>query len=405
MEEVPGYSRIVPLGEILDENGNDCNLNIRRYVDNKPPQEPHDVKAHILGGVPNAEIAALNGLISKYSIAEEDVFQDRGDGYSMFREVCSDKGKIKEFISTHHGVAAANGRMHEAFESFWSSARAAVNEVENDLGISDFTKRFTALLADTLEPMGILDSFQCIGVFANWWDHSYTVREYTEIEQAANGKETKVSVKEVIKIKNVFKTISAEGFVSALVSDEKIALEHFADELAALKALEDDVASALDDLQDYALSIDMGNDEENDEVDSEETEAQEPTLKEVKDYLKALSTAEAKASLKKIKELEAEKNKLNRELKKKTTELQEKINAIRDKLTSEQCEALVMQLLYEGFITELDKYLNAEVTKTVKAVCSLWEKYHASATDLLSERKAAEDKLNGFLERLGYING
>ncbi len=405
MEEVSGYSRLVPLEEILDENGNDTNLNIRRYVDNTPPQEPHDVKAHLLGGVPNAEITALNGLIAKYAIAEEDVVQDRGDGYSLFREVCGDKGKIKEFISTHHGVAAANGRMHVAFESFWASAGAAVNEVENELGISDFTKRFTALLSDTLEPVGILDSFQCIGVFANWWDHSYTVREYTEIEQAANGKETKVSVKEVIKIKNVFKTIGAEGFVSALVSDEKIALEHFADELTALKTLEDDAESALADLQSYASSIDMGNDDESDEEDGEETEAKEPTLKEVKDYLKALGTTEAKASLKKIKELEAEKNKLNRELKKKTAELQEKINAIRNELTAEQCEMLVMQLLHEGFITEINKYLNAEIAKTVKAISGLWGKYHASATDLLAERKAAEDKLNGFLERLGYING
>lgn len=405
IKEVPGYSRIVPLEEILDENGNDSNLNIRRYVDNTPPQEPHDVKAHILGGVPNTEITALNGLITKYAIAEEDVFQDRGDGYSLFREICGDKGKIKTFISTHHGVAAANGRMHEAFDIFWASAGAAVNEVENDLEISDFTKRFTALLADTLEPVGILDSFQCIGVFANWWDHSYTVREYTEIEQAADGKETKVSVKEVIKIKNVFKTISAEGFVSALVSDEKIALEHYADELIALKTLEDDAESALANLQSYASSIDMNNDDEKNEEDGEETEAKEPTLKEIKDCLKALGTAEAKASLKKIKELETEKNKLNREFKKKAAELQEKINAIRDKLTAEQCEMLVMQLLHEGFITELDKYLNAEVAKTVKAVSGLWEKYHASATALLADRKAAEDKLNGFLKRLGYING
>jgi len=402
MEEVPGYSRIVPLEEILDENGNDCNLNIRRYVDNSPPQEPHDIKAHILGGIPNKEIAALNGLITKYAISEGDVFQDRGDGYSLFRETCADKSKIKAFISAHPGVAAANGRMHKAFESFWESASTAVNEVKNNLGISDFKKKYTALLADTLEPVGILDRFQCIGVFANWWDHSYTVREYTEIEQAADGKETKVSVKEVIKIKNVFKTISAEGFVSALVSDEKIALEHFPDELAALKSLEDEAESALSELQSYIAAIDLGNNGEGEDENGEETETKEPTIKEVKDYLKALNTSEAKASLKKIKELESQKNKLNRELKKKTAELQEKINAIREKLTAEQCETLVMQLLHEGFTAELDKYLNAEVAKTVKAVCKLWDKYHISVKDLLAERKSAEDKLNGFLERLGY---
>lgn len=403
IEEVPGYSRIVPLEEILDEKGNDCNLNIRRYVDNTPPQEPHDVKAHILGGIPNGEIAALNGLITKYDIAEGDVWEDRGDDYSLFRKACADKAKIKAFISTHPGVAAANSRMHEAFEFFWENAGAAVNSIGDELGISDFKRKFTALLADTLEPVGILDRFQCIGVFANWWDHSYTVREYTEIEQSAAGKETKVSVKEVIKIKNVFKTISAEGFVSALVSDEKIALEHFADELASLKSLEDEVESALSELQSYISSIDMGDDEDSEDEDSEENEAKEPSVKEVEDYLKNLGTDEAKAYLKEIAKLKKEKNRLSRELKKKNVELQEKTNAIRETLTAEQCETLIIQLLHEGFICELDKYLSAEVAKTVKAVCRLWDKYHVSASELLFQRKAAEDILNDFLERLGYF--
>ena len=37
------------LAEIMAE---DYNCNIRRYVDNAPPPEPHDVRAHLHGGVP-----------------------------------------------------------------------------------------------------------------------------------------------------------------------------------------------------------------------------------------------------------------------------------------------------------------------------------------------------------------
>ncbi|HAN20684.1 MAG TPA: hypothetical protein DCP51_03255 [Clostridiales bacterium] len=406
IQEIDNYSKIIPIDDIIDEKGHDGNLNIRRYVDNTPPQEPHDVKAHIYGGVPNKEITALNGLITKYAIAENDLFDNRGDGYSLFKNECNDKAKIKAYISEHSGVATANNNMRSAFEFFWENAGAAVADVGDEGGISEFTRKYTEFLAESLEPVGILDHFQCIGVFANWWDHSYTVREYTEIEQAANGKETKVSVKEVIKIKNVFKTIGAEGFVSALVSDEKIALEHFTDELSALKSLEDEAESALADLQAYVSSVDMGIDQEEEETEEgEEAEAKEPTVKEVEDYLKKLSTAEAKAQLKEIDKLKKEKNRLNRELKKKTAELQEKINAIREKLTAEQCETLVMQLLHEGFVVELEKYLTTEVAKTVKAVCKLWDKYFVSANQMLNERKKAEDKLNGFLERLGYING
>jgi len=211
-EEVLGYSRVVPITDIIDENGNDCNLNIRRYVDNSPPQEPHDVKAHILGGIPKSEIAVLNGKLWKYNIAESDIFVDLDDKFAAFIDDCDDKSKIKISIHSHEGVGAANAWMHEAFDEFWNAAKTAVTEVRDSMDISKFKRTYTGLIVDKLEPIGILDKFQTVGVFANWWDHSYTVRETTEIE-TSGGKETKVSVKEIIKIKNVFKSISAEGFV------------------------------------------------------------------------------------------------------------------------------------------------------------------------------------------------
>jgi len=43
-EEIPAYARPVPKAEIIAE---DYNCNIRRYVDNAPPPEPHDVRAHL----------------------------------------------------------------------------------------------------------------------------------------------------------------------------------------------------------------------------------------------------------------------------------------------------------------------------------------------------------------------
>jgi type I restriction enzyme M protein len=52
----PAYARRVPVAEIAAE---DYNCNIRRYVDNAPPPEPHDVRAHLHGGVPLSEIDAL----------------------------------------------------------------------------------------------------------------------------------------------------------------------------------------------------------------------------------------------------------------------------------------------------------------------------------------------------------
>lgn len=127
----------------------------------------------------------MNGLIAKYDIAPADIFSDRGDGYSDFLKRCATKGMIKSYISDHAGVLSAKERMHGAFEDFWIEAALAVNSVHTDMGIAEFAIKFTNLLVETLEPLGILDQFQCQGVFANWWEHSYTVREYNLTENCA----------------------------------------------------------------------------------------------------------------------------------------------------------------------------------------------------------------------------
>jgi type I restriction enzyme M protein len=397
--EEDGYSKIVPITEITDVKGNDSNLNIRRYVDNTPPAEPHDVKAHLFGGVPAAEITALNGLVTKYGIEEKDLFADRDDGYSDF--IHADKAAIKTAVQAYPGVTEANGRVTAAGEEWWAAAATEISKIGKTVQVYEFKRQFTEALRERLVPLGILDRYQSIGVFANWWEHNYTVREYTDIESDGDTS-TKITVKEIISIKNVFKTISAQGFVAALVSDDKIAKEHFADELAALETLEAEAESAADELQNYAEGIEMGGGDDDNSEDGEETEAKEIKVSYVEKYLKALDTEEAKEQLKALSELKKAKNKLNRNLKKAQEALQEKIDAIREKLTPEQCEVLVMELLHESFTHELGKYLAAELDKTVRAIQHLWDKYAISAEQLTTERKDAEDKLDRFLRGLGY---
>ena len=77
LQDAPGYARRVPVTEIAAE---DYNCNIRRYVDNAPPPEPHDVRAHLHGGVPIVEIESLGRFWRNYSGLRERVFVLRPNG-------------------------------------------------------------------------------------------------------------------------------------------------------------------------------------------------------------------------------------------------------------------------------------------------------------------------------------
>lgn len=77
--ELPKYSRLVDKKEIVEKH--DYNLNIRGYVDNTPDPEPEDVQAHLIGGVPEAEVQARKSDFAKFGVATKTLFQPERPGY------------------------------------------------------------------------------------------------------------------------------------------------------------------------------------------------------------------------------------------------------------------------------------------------------------------------------------
>src|SRR5690606_22826184 len=76
--DVPGYAAVVSIEEI---EANDWNLNIRRYADNSPPPEPHDVRAHIVGGVPRSEVVAAADRFAAHGFDPAAIFSERDERY------------------------------------------------------------------------------------------------------------------------------------------------------------------------------------------------------------------------------------------------------------------------------------------------------------------------------------
>ncbi len=82
-KDVPGYARVVELKEIATNEGN---LNIRALTpDNAAPPEPQDVRAHLVGGVPKAEVAAQASLLDAHDFDPAVYFVNRDDDYSQPR--------------------------------------------------------------------------------------------------------------------------------------------------------------------------------------------------------------------------------------------------------------------------------------------------------------------------------
>ncbi len=114
--EVPKYSRMVPVAEI---ETNDYNLNIPRYIDSSEAEDVQDIEAHLLGGIPNYDIDALDAYWQVFPTLKQHLFEaGPRTGYSQLRV---DIAQIKPTIFTHPEFVAYIQTVNALFEQWQTS--------------------------------------------------------------------------------------------------------------------------------------------------------------------------------------------------------------------------------------------------------------------------------------------
>lgn len=167
--DVAGFAKVVTLKEMAD---NDFNCNIRRYADSSPPPEPHDVRAHLHGGVPMAEIDDARDLLEQAGLDPVTLFADRGDGYADWcHNITSPPGR--EAAHKAIGYAVAQRAATSPWPRWWADSAEPMLRRLPDNGIqvgqrhqlvADFTSR---MVADGV------DRFSAAGMAATWWEDSF----------------------------------------------------------------------------------------------------------------------------------------------------------------------------------------------------------------------------------------
>lgn len=174
---VPRFARWVEREE-LEKNA--YNLNIRRYVDNTPPPEPQDVRAHLTGGVPKSEIEAEDKakLLEAYRVGTADLFAERPDDAAYVDFLPDGERPDAERLT-----ALAEGRERElwdAFDKWWAMETEQIASLAPYKGDdrTEFEKRsqLARLRADLITSfrqrllsVDLLDRYALSGAVAGWW--------------------------------------------------------------------------------------------------------------------------------------------------------------------------------------------------------------------------------------------
>ncbi|MDX2621427.1 class I SAM-dependent DNA methyltransferase [Streptomyces sp. WI03-5b] len=173
---VHGFARVVSREELA---ANDDNLNVRRYVDNAPLPEPQDVRAHLEGRVPRAEIEGKKELLEAYDIGVSDLFVEGGGDADyvdfLSEERRPDAARLTQLARDREEVLWA------AFKRWWVVEAERIAALAPPAGGDDRTDRdrrrqFARLrrelidsFRDRLLQVGLLDEYALAGAIAAWW--------------------------------------------------------------------------------------------------------------------------------------------------------------------------------------------------------------------------------------------
>ncbi|MDX9708881.1 MAG: N-6 DNA methylase [Trichloromonas sp.] len=397
-KDVDGYARLVPRAEIEAE---DFNCNIRRYVDNAPPAEPHDVRAHLHGGVPLAEIETLARYWKNYPGLRERCFVPRPceDRYADFHPDLTERRALAERVKSDPGVAEAQSRLLQTLEDWWQRNQPLVESLAPQNGkkgnVYELRRKLLADITATLCPPspsgeadgaeGILNEYQIRGAFARY----------------------------VEDLKADLKSIAASGWGAELIPDADILESQFPELLAEneqkrLRLAELSALFAAADEEDYEDSDDTGV------LPAEEVKALKAELKEARAQAKlakregrsakeVLARAEAaETRLERHRLLEDEAKQLKAELRATEKKQEELVAAAREKIDRDEARRVILDRLHRLLVRTYEGYLRADQRACLAALENLHRKYAVTAKEIEARRDAAAARLKGFLVELGY---
>ena len=368
--EVPGFSAIVSNDTL---HANDCNLNIRRYADNAPPPEPHDVRAHLLGGVPKAEIAAKAALFTAQGLDPAALFTERDERYVDFRPELDSRRALKPAIESHPGVLAREQALRDAFAAWWTAHSPRITALARDKSLVGLRNDLLHSFGEALEPVGLLGRFEVRGIVAGFWADA----KYEFMTLMARGAKGVVDAWRT----SILSALEDEQYKGNPL-DHKLVRHLMADFVAGLAELEARKVELEGQIK--AAVPDQG--EDGDEGDADEGDDDAPAMDEaqVKEWKKDLAALkkQVKAEQKGFKEL-----------------LDEAVALLVEPAAAE----LLLTVMRADMVARLEQHVRAQRQTVVVALENWWDKYRTTLTAIEADRDAAAAALRSFIGSLGYV--
>jgi type I restriction enzyme M protein len=365
----PGFSAIVSTATLRE---NDYNLNIRRYADNAPAPEPHDVRAHLLGGVPKAEVAAKADMLAAHGLDPLALLVERDENYFDFAPQITTRQSIKPAIETNPGLLQREQAVRDAFDAWWREHSPRITSIAGATSMVGLRNDLLHSFAEAMEPAGVLGRFQVRGIVAGFWDDA----KYEFMTLMARGPKGVVDAWRTSILAAMDDEQSKEKPLEHKLV--KFLMADFVDVQAALDARKVEL-----DGQIKAATPSKDTGEEGDEAEAadEESVVDQAQVKAWKTQLTALK----------------------KEIKAQEEGFSVRLNSAVDALNDASAVDLLLTILRNDMEVIVGRWIDVHRQQVVIAVEKWWEKYRVTLIEIECQRNEAAAMLHGYLKALAYV--
>ncbi len=376
--EVLKYSRMVSVSEI---EGNDFNLNIRRYIDSSEPEDLQDIEAHLRGGIPNADIESMSAYWHVFPTLQKQLF-DIGEraGYSAMKVIAAE---VKPTIFSHPEFVSYTQSVSTLFQRWKANNIAQLKGISQESHPKQLIEQLSEDLLHTFDTVKLIDQYDVYQHLMSYWsdimqDDAYliTADDWQTGNDASNG------------------LIPTQLIIALYFSAERDAIEKY-------EAERDAVSSQMEEMD-------------------EEHGDEEGLLADAKNDKGNLTKVSVNARLKEIKndaDVADERKQLNAYLaliehesiaSKKVKEAQKlldaKVAAQYAKLNTDEIKTLVVE---DKWLTTLAADVQSELDRVSQALTGrikrLAERYAEPLPQLAADVAALNAKVDAHLTKMGFI--
>ncbi|WP_246140375.1 N-6 DNA methylase [Euhalothece natronophila] len=162
-QTIPRYSRLVPIEEIAN---NDYNLNLPRYIDTQETEDIQDIEAHWKGGIPKADIEALEDYWEIYPSLKQELFEPLRSGYLQIK---IPPDEVKKYVFEHPEFTSYANAIADIFNQWWDQNVSNLKGIQQGDNPKAVINPLAESLLNAFENRNLIDKYDIYQHLMDYW--------------------------------------------------------------------------------------------------------------------------------------------------------------------------------------------------------------------------------------------